>query len=136
MEIRVTFPGGTRVDAEYKGFEIRTDQPRRHGGEDSAPAPFDYFLASLATCAGLYVSRFLESRKLAADGLSLMLTTAKDPQRKRLSEIVVTVNLPESFPKKYSAAIVRAVDQCTVKRVILDPPAFRTVVRIGSTVAA
>ena len=43
----VSFPGGKRVDAEYGGFTIRTDQPPQGGGEGSAPPPFDLFLASI-----------------------------------------------------------------------------------------
>ena len=61
-EMRVTFPGGKKVDAEYKGFVIRTDQPVHQGGEGTAPAPFDLFLASIATCAGIYVLSFCQNR--------------------------------------------------------------------------
>ena len=49
-EMKVTFPGGMRVDAEYKGRVIQTDQPVYQGGGGEAPAPFDLFLASIATC--------------------------------------------------------------------------------------
>jgi putative redox protein len=61
-EIKVTFPGGLRVDAEYKGFVIKTDQPVKHGGSGTAPAPFDLFLASIAACAGFYVVAFCRER--------------------------------------------------------------------------
>ena len=50
-EMTVTFPGGRRVNASYGDFEIATDQSPDHGGDASAPEPFDLFLASLATCA-------------------------------------------------------------------------------------
>ena len=52
------FGGGLKVDAEYRGFTIKTDQPFHEGGEGRRPAPFDLFLASLATCAGFYVLAF------------------------------------------------------------------------------
>ena len=54
MEMKVYFPGGKRVYADYGGFTIETDQPARGGGDDSAPAPFDLFLASIGTCAGIF----------------------------------------------------------------------------------
>jgi hypothetical protein len=44
-EIKVVFGGGLKVDAEYHGHLIRTDQPVRDGGEGTAPSPFDLFLA-------------------------------------------------------------------------------------------
>ena len=40
MEMEIIFPGGKRVDANYKGFTIKTDQAIYNGGENSAPAPF------------------------------------------------------------------------------------------------
>ena len=57
MDMKVYFPGGKRVYADYGGFTIETDQPARGGGDDSAPAPFDLFLASIGTCAGIYRAR-------------------------------------------------------------------------------
>ena len=65
-EIRVTLPGGSRVDAQYRGFTMATDQPVHDGGTNTAPAPFDLFLGSLATCAGYYVLAFCRERKKAA----------------------------------------------------------------------
>ena len=46
-EMKVSFPGGLRVDAEYKGFVIKTDQPVYAGGDGSTPAPFDLFYPPL-----------------------------------------------------------------------------------------
>ncbi len=51
-DFKVTFPGGVKVDTTFREFTIRTDQPVRDGGENTAPSPFILFLASLATCAG------------------------------------------------------------------------------------
>ena len=129
MEMQVRLNRGTRVDAVYKGFTIRTDQPARAGGGDVAPAPFDYFLASIGTCAGFYVMRFLEQRELPVDGVSLTLRTEKDPVTRRISKITLDLGLPGTFPDKYEKAILRAIDQCSVKRHILEPPVFETVIR-------
>src|SRR5690242_6208835 len=54
-DIEVSFPGGKRVDARVGSFVVHTDQPADQGGEGGAVSPFDLFLASLATCAGIYV---------------------------------------------------------------------------------
>lgn len=136
MEMKVTFPAGERVDAVYKGFLIRTDQPEASGGTATAPTPFDYFIASIATCAGIYVLSFFKERKLSSAGLELTVSTVKDRARQRVSEIVIKLSLPAGFPEKYRAAIVRAVDLCSVKKHILEPPAFKTIVEIGGRAAA
>ena len=123
MEIR--FPGGLEVEAIHGGFTISTDQPVLQGGAGSAPTPFDLFLASIGTCAGLYALKFCEQRNLDTEGLSVELTTVKDADGKRLAEIRIEVTLPPSFPEKYREALLRAVDQCKVKRHILEPPKFQ-----------
>lgn len=122
--MEITFPGGVAVEARHKEFTIRSDQPVTDGGANSAPSPFDSFLASLGNCAGFFALRFCQKRQLPTEGLRLTLETAWDAERHRLTRVQIAIHLPLAFPEKYRAAIIRATDQCTVKRSILDPPAF------------
>ncbi len=122
MDIR--FPGGLEVEALHDGFSIVTDQPAAQGGAGAAPTPFDLFLASVGTCAGLYALRFCQQRNLETEGLSLKVTPEYADGGKRVSRISIAIALPPAFPEKYREAILRAVDQCKVKRHILEPPAF------------
>ena len=131
MEMKITFPGKAKVNAEYKGFTIKTDQAIWNGGDNSAPAPFDYFLVSIGTCAGIYVVNFLQQRKIPTDGLYMTLNTTKNREKRMLGEIIIDVYLPESFPEKYKKAIVNAVNLCAVKKHMHDPPKFITNVKIG-----
>ena len=120
----IQFPGGLEVAALDKGFTIVTDQPVEGGGTGSAPTPFDLFLASIGTCAGLYALKFCRQRNLDTEGLALRLTLEKDDTGKHISRVRLEVLLPPAFPEKYREAILRAVDQCKVKRHILEPPQF------------
>jgi ribosomal protein S12 methylthiotransferase accessory factor len=131
--IIVRFGGGLKVDAEYHGFTIKTDQPFHQGGEGSAPAPFDLFLVSLATCAGFYVLAFCLGRKLSTDGIDISMAMEKDPETKMIAKITICVDLPPGFPEKYKEAIAKAVDHCAVKAYILKPPAFETKVGVKPT---
>lgn len=135
MEIR--FPGGLEVEAIAGGFSIRTDQPVSDGGAGSAPSPFDLFLASIGTCAGIYALRFCQQRNLDTDGLSLELTAEKGEDARRVARVRIEIRLPPAFPARYRDAILRAVDQCKVKRHILEPPEFAvTAVASGGILAA
>ncbi len=120
----VRFPGGKRVDAEYGGFTIRTDQPPQGGGEGSAPQPFDLFLASIATCAGIYVKGYCDSRGISTEGLGLEMQIEREPEKHRIVRLVMEIRLPEGFPEKHREAVIRAADLCAVKKHILQPPAF------------
>jgi len=120
----VTFPGGKRVDAEYGGFTVRTDQPPQGGGEGSAPQPFDLFLASIATCAGIYVKGYCDSRGIGTEGLKLEMRIERDPEKHRVARLAIEIKLPDGFPEKHKEAVIRAADLCAVKKHMLNPPAF------------
>lgn len=130
-EITVTFPGGMRVDAEYKGRVIETDQPVYQGGEGTAPAPFDLFLASIATCSGFYVLAFCQKRGISTEKASVVMKTERNPESKMIEKISIQVQLPPEFPEKYKSAILKAVDTCTVKAHIMNPPEFELKAKIG-----
>lgn len=127
MDIDITFPGGVAVEAHFRGFTVRTDQPAGAGGDDSAPSPFDTFLASLGTCAGFFALRFCQQRGIDTAGLGLSLAAEKGEGPRKLDRVVLTLRLPDAFPEKYREAVLKAVDQCAVKKVLLDPPEFETV---------
>jgi putative redox protein len=123
MNIDVSFPGGKRVDARVGDFVVRTDQPPELGGEGSAVAPFDLFLASLATCAGAYVLAFCQARKLSTEGLEMRLVVAEqDPATKLPVRIRIELHLPALFPTHLLAAVVRAAESCKVKKTIAAQP--------------
>jgi len=128
MKFEVSFGGGMKVNASYRGHTIETDQPVAAGGTDTALAPFDLFLASIATCGGLYAMRFCEQRGISTKGLDLTLEPVRDEKTHRLSTVRLELTLPDGFPEKYREAIVRAVDQCAVKRALADPPQFEVAV--------
>ena len=122
MPMEVRFPGGVAVEAIHAGMTIRTDQPVAAGGTGSAPSPFDLFLASIATCAGFYALRFCQERGLPTEGLGVTMDWERSPETKLISKIRVSVKLPEGFPEKYRSAILRATDQCAVKKHLAAPP--------------
>jgi ribosomal protein S12 methylthiotransferase accessory factor len=122
-DMHITFPGGKKVAALWQGFEIITDQPAP-SGEGSAPAPFDLFLASLGTCAGIYVLGFIQSRGLSTEGLKILQSMEWDHAEHRMKKISFKIVLPKDFPEKYKAAIIKSAEQCAVKRAMHTPPDF------------
>ena len=124
MEINVSFPGGKRVNAAVDGFEIATDQPASGGGNGSAPEPFALFLASIATCAGIYALGFCQARSIPTEGLRVVQRSSKNQDTGRLERVEIDVILPPGFPEKYRTAIQRAAEGCKVKKTIFDPPTF------------
>jgi len=135
MNIEVSFPGGKRVIAQVGDFEIETDQPEELGGAGSAPAPYDLFLASLATCAGIYVLGFCQARGIPTEGLRLTQENEFDLETKLVRRVRIELQLPPNFPEKYRAAIVRTAENCKVKKTLAATPMFEVDVVPSSDVA-
>jgi ribosomal protein S12 methylthiotransferase accessory factor len=124
MEMVIDFPGGARVDAHFGPYTVRTDQPYHGGGQDSAPTPFATFLASVGTCAGIYVSGFCRQRGIPTDGIRLVQRLEVNPLNGMVGKILLDIQLPPDFPEKYKAAVIRSADQCAVKKHFEQPPHF------------
>lgn len=123
MEIKVTFPGNKKVNAQFNGFEVRTDQPAPTG-EGSAPTPFDYFLASIGTCAGIFVVSFCQKRQLSTEGLEITQKVETDPETHKVKKISIEITAPKDFPEKYLSSLISTANLCSVKKTIADPPEF------------
>ena len=123
MEMIVDFPHGARVDAHFGSLTIPTDQGPPVG-EGTAPAPFGLFLASIGTCAGIYVLSFCRQRGIPTDNIRVIQKMDMNRMTGLLTKIDLEIQVPASFPEKYYKAVIRAADQCAVKKHFEDPPAF------------
>ena len=129
MEMIIDFPGGARVDAHFGNHTVPTDQPFQGGGADSAPTPFAVFLASIGTCAGIYVLGFCRQRGLPTEGIRIV-----EKVNYAVTGMVETIDLeiqvPSEFPNKYYDALVRSADQCKVKQHLERPPKFNVYTQV------
>jgi ribosomal protein S12 methylthiotransferase accessory factor len=48
-----------------------------------------------------------------------------DPLTRLVTDVDVSIELPAGFPEKYRDAVVRAADQCAVKKHFEHPPTIR-----------
>jgi ribosomal protein S12 methylthiotransferase accessory factor len=124
MEMVIDFPGGARVDAHFGPYTIQTDQPPSGGGEGAFPTPFATFLASIGTCAGIYVLGFCRQRGIPTDGIRLVQRLEAEPVSGMVARVALDIEVPADFPEKYKASLVRAAEQCAVKKHLEHPPAF------------
>lgn len=132
--MEIVYPGNKRVDAKFRHFTIATDQPGPVG-DDTAPAPFDLFIASIGTCAGIYALSFMQQRNIPTEGSKITLRAERDPETHLIGTITLDLILPPEFPEKYTDAIIKAVDLCAVKRHLHQPPQFQILTHIGDGAA-
>jgi putative redox protein len=124
MNVEIRFDGNKKITALYKGFEIKTDQPVKAGGDGSAPSPFDLFIASIATCAGFYVKSFCDQREISTDNIKIVQSSHLDLQTRMIDKIHIQILLPADFPEKYKQAVINAAEMCSVKKHIAQAHEF------------
>ncbi len=132
MEMIIDFPGGSRVDAHFGPFTVQTDQPP----EASAPTPFATFLASIGTCAGIYVLGFCRQRGIPTEGLRLIERLEVDRSTGMVTKVFLDIEVPPSFPAKYKDAVIRSAEQCAVKKHFEHPPKFEISTVMGEPLPA
>jgi len=130
MKIEVSFEGNKKVNANFNGYTVKTDQPVTEGGEGTAPTPFELFLASLATCAGIYIKSFCDNRNLPTDKIRIFQDVEYNESTNMAVKINIEIQVPEDFPENYREALIAVAGKCKVKKHLFNPPevvAFTTV---------
>lgn len=127
MLMEIYFDEGKKVNASFNGNIIKTDQPLAAGGKGSAPAPFDLFLASIGTCAGIYVKSFCDQRHISTDEIKIIQDMEYDSSSRMISKVSLDIQLPADFPEKYRNAVVNAANLCAVKKHLLDAPELEVI---------
>jgi ribosomal protein S12 methylthiotransferase accessory factor len=125
--MEITFEGGKVVTAYVHGHSIRTDQPSDNGGADSAPAPFDLYLAAIGTCAGVYVKSYCDNRMIPTDNIKIIQKTKYDEVTGLPVDITLDIKLPADFPKKHKDSVIHVAGLCKVKKSIANPPVFQII---------
>jgi ribosomal protein S12 methylthiotransferase accessory factor len=128
MEMVIDFPGGSRVDAHFGDFTVATDQPP----VARAPSPFEIFLASIGTCAGIYVLGFCQSRHLPTEGISIVERINHNHITGMVETIGLEIQVPPEFPEKYLDSLIRSAELCAVKKHLEKPPRFEITTAVVS----
>jgi putative redox protein len=136
MEMMVDFPGGDRVDAHFGPYTVMTDQTGPNGEAGSAPTPFSLFLASIATCAGIYVLGFCRQRNLPTEGLRIIQRAHRNPINGMVENVDLEIQIPAGFPEKYLPSLIRTAELCAVKKHLENPPVFKVYTQTVSSVEA
>ncbi len=128
--MEVYFTGNRRSPRTTRASRSRPTSGQG-GRRRFVPPPFDLFLISLGTCAGIFVLEFMQKRELDTSDTRVLLSMERDPESHLISKITMEIKLPADFPEKYKAAVIRAAELCTVKRHLMQPPAFDITTTIG-----
>ncbi len=113
---KVTFPGNKKIDVKFDKFEIKTDQAKESGGDETAPEPFDVFISSIGACAGIYAKSFCDIRKIPTENMHIFVDVAFIEGQKLMEKLNITLYVNQQFPEKYIKAVIKTMNSCAVKK--------------------
>jgi len=125
--MEITFDGDKVITAHSHGHIIKTDQPISGGGGNTAPSPFELFLASIGTCTGIYVKSFCDHRKIPTDNIKIIQNAEYNIETGLPVNITLDIKLPADFPEKYKIPLISVAELCKVKKSIDNPPVFEII---------
>lgn len=125
MQVNVRFLDNLRLEASFDDFTVISDQPIRYKGDGTAPGPFDYFLASSALCAAYFVKVYCVARDIPTEDIKVTQNNIVDPENRYNQIFNIEIELPQSISEHDREGILKAMDRCTVKRVIQNSPGFK-----------
>jgi len=111
--IRTRHSGDLRFETELGDHVLVTDVRNNKG-----PKPPEIFVASLGACVGVLVADYCERVGIDAEGLAVDVDYewASDPSR--ISDIKVTIDLPNAELNGRARAIKRVAEHCPVHQTI------------------
>lgn len=119
MDIEIKYEENGRIAAYISGQEITMNE-----------SPFLIFLATAGMCSAVFVQAFIQQRGLSMDGVRIIQKMDYNQMTNMVGKIDIIIDLPESFPPKYNKAIKNVVNQCPVKRHLLEPPTFDVITNL------
>ena len=121
MEMIVKHKGGMKLVVDTGRHKIVSDQPDK-GGKDEAPTPPELFIASPATCAGVYAIFYCQRHKIPYEGLEIKTKWEKEQSPLRIGSVLMRISLPDGCPDEHKEKLHSMMEKCMVHNSLKIPP--------------
>jgi putative redox protein len=109
--------GKFRHDIAIREHEMIADEPKDHGGEDSAPSPQELLAASLASCTAITMEMYAERK--GWDIGDVQVDVDYEPaQRGSPTKFEMVVKLPKELPEEQREKLMTIAAKCPVHRTL------------------
>jgi putative redox protein len=117
--ITTTYKGDMLFLTRIGNHSLLADVSETMGGKDRAPTPPELFIASLGTCVGALVAQYCGRNGIDAGDMTVAVDYKKADQPTRLTDLVVTINMPHASCQDREGAIRRVAEHCPVHQTIV-----------------
>jgi len=125
VDVTARWEGAYRCRVSVRQFELRVDEPPRHGGEDTGPQPTELLLSAVASCFTLSVVHVARKRGVELPDLAVVASGEYEGPSFR----AIRVEVRSSHPREELAALVeRAKQVCYVSNTLRRQPLMEFVV--------
>jgi len=119
--ISVTRQSDLQFCINVRGHQVATDMSVQDGGGDRGPSPVELLAGSLGSCIAMMVQSYCQTHGYEGDvGVSLTVELADKP--KRIANLVIDLELPESVPEDKKEVIKRVAQRCPIHETLKNPP--------------
>src|SRR5215472_12609375 len=122
MQVSVQQLENVQFAIHARHHTVICDQPAENGGTDEGMTPPELMLASLGSCAAFYAVQYLKTRKLAADGVEVMVNAEKLKSPARLGNFRIEVDCPVLLTEEQQVGLVRSVHSCLIHNTLMSVP--------------
>ncbi|HPS19967.1 MAG TPA: OsmC family protein [Candidatus Omnitrophota bacterium] len=130
MKMRINFEGKRKFVAETRGFEIAVDVPQEKGGDNTAPMPPEYLVASLGSCMGIFATAYLKNAGLETSGFSIDMDWDLSADGNRVGRISAVINTPKTALGDRKNAMLAAASKCLIHNTLRECPEIK--IELGS----
>lgn len=131
-EMVVEHRGGFEFAVKSRDHELIVDLPPQLKGTDKGLTPPELFVASLASCVGMYVQMYLSGQGLPSDGFKIV-AKYEDAEDKpaRIGRIGLNIVLPKGLPEEHKRPLMQMAHQCKVHNSICNLPEIEMAPQTG-----
>ena len=109
--------GKLRQEVEVRDHTVAADEPKKQGGEDSAPSPQELLAAALASCTAITMEMYADRKGWELGDLTVDVNY-EPAQRGSPTRFSMVVNFPKELPEDQRERLMQIGAKCPVHRVL------------------
>src|SRR5262245_50114921 len=121
--------GRLRQSVEIRDHSVAADEPKDHGGDDSAPSPQELLAASLASCTAITMEMYAVRKGWELGDVTVDVNY-EPAQRGSPTRFSMVVNLPKELTEEQRERLMQIGDKCPVHRVLEGEVMFEETVEV------